>query len=102
MYRIAYIATAEALLHSLALTLAALAWSPPVHASDTAPTRPNVLLIICDDLNDWALHPRGHPVVKTPNIDRLRERCVSLPTCPRNPTRAVAANGETVILSCPC
>ncbi len=39
--------------------------------------RPNVLFIICDDLNDWALHPPGHPRAKTPNMDRLRERSVS-------------------------
>jgi len=39
--------------------------------------RPNVLLIICDDLNDWALHPPGHPKAKTPNIDRLRQKSVS-------------------------
>lgn len=37
----------------------------------------NVLFIICDDLNDWVLHPVGHPQVKTPNIDRLRARSVS-------------------------
>jgi len=36
-----------------------------------------VLLIICDDLNDWALHPPGHPKAKTPNMDRLRRKSVS-------------------------
>ena len=64
-------------LQSLALTLAALACSSPAHASDPVPAKPNILLIICDDLNDWALHPPGHPKVKTPNIDRLRARSVS-------------------------
>jgi len=39
--------------------------------------KPNVLFIICDDLNDWALHPAGHPVAKTPHMDRLRDRSVS-------------------------
>lgn len=35
--------------------------------------KPNVLLIVSDDLNvDLACY--GHPVVKTPNLDRLRER----------------------------
>ena len=40
-------------------------------------SKPNVLLIIVDDLNDWVLHPAGHPKAKIPNIDRLRQRSVS-------------------------
>lgn len=34
-------------------------------------TRPNVLFISIDDLNDWIGSLRGHPQAKTPNIDRL-------------------------------
>lgn len=37
----------------------------------------NVLFILCDDLNDWVLHPKDHPQVKTPHLDRLRQRSVS-------------------------
>ncbi len=38
-------------------------------------SQPNVLFIICDDLNcDMSCY--GHPLVKTPNIDRLAERGV--------------------------
>ncbi len=38
-------------------------------------SKPNVLFLICDDLNcDMGLY--GHPMVKTPNIDRLAERGV--------------------------
>lgn len=33
--------------------------------------RPNVLFISIDDLNDWVGCLKGHPQVKTPNIDRL-------------------------------
>jgi arylsulfatase A-like enzyme len=34
-------------------------------------TKPNVLFIAIDDLNDWVGCLQGHPQVKTPNIDRL-------------------------------
>lgn len=33
--------------------------------------KPNVVMIIVDDLNDWIGAMDGHPDVKTPNIDRL-------------------------------
>ncbi|MCS6850699.1 MAG: sulfatase [Gemmataceae bacterium] len=47
-----------------------------VVAADTPPTppRPNVLFIAIDDQNDWVGCLGGHPLVKTPNIDRLAQR----------------------------
>jgi arylsulfatase A-like enzyme len=39
--------------------------------------RPNVLFIFIDDLNDWALHPTGHPTALVPNIDRLASQGIS-------------------------
>jgi iduronate 2-sulfatase len=33
--------------------------------------KPNVLFILCDDLNDYVGALGGHPQVKTPNLDRL-------------------------------
>ena len=33
--------------------------------------RPNILFILCDNLNPNVLGCAGHPMVKTPNIDRL-------------------------------
>lgn len=42
----------------------------------SAETRPNVLMIAVDDLNDWIGCMGGHPDTRTPNIDRLADRGV--------------------------
>ena len=43
------------------------------HCGEKTTTKPNVLFLICDDLNcDLACY--GHPSVKSPNIDRLASR----------------------------
>lgn len=42
---------------------------------ESPPTRPNVLFLIADDLNCY-LGAYGHPLAKTPNIDRLAGRGV--------------------------
>jgi arylsulfatase A-like enzyme len=52
-------------------------------AADGVPTnaqiesRPNVLLISVDDLNNWVGYLKGHPQVRTPNMDRLAKRGVA-------------------------
>ena len=60
--------------------------------------KPNVLLILCDDLNDYVETLDGHPQTKTPNIRKLIESGVSftqahcnIPIC--NPSRASFATG---------
>lgn len=59
-------------LHICIVIIAAMVPHSPAEAE--APT-PNVLFLICDDLNcDIGCY--GHPLVKTPNIDRLAERGV--------------------------
>lgn len=40
-------------------------------APDKNATRPNILLLYADDQRDHTLGCAGHPIVKTPNIDRL-------------------------------
>ncbi len=42
-------------------------------AAGTAP-RPNILLILIDDLNDWIGAMDGHPNARTPHLDRLAAR----------------------------
>lgn len=37
-------------------------------------SRPNVLFIAIDDQNDWVGPLGGHPLVRTPNLDRLARR----------------------------
>lgn len=68
-----------------------------VRGSDDA--RPNVLMIIVDDMNDWVGALNGHPDVRTPNLDRLaREGMlftnahVAAPVC--NPSRVATLTGR--------
>ena len=44
--------------------------------STNAASRPNVLFIAVDDLNDWIGCLAGHPQTVTPNMDRLAKRGV--------------------------
>ena len=64
-----------------------------------AGSRPNVLFIAVDDLNDWVGCLGGHPDAKTPHIDRLAARGTlferaycSAPVC--NPSRASLLTGR--------
>jgi arylsulfatase A-like enzyme len=74
-------------------------WSNPSGGLPAEDNRPNVLMIIVDDMNDWVGCLGGHPQVKTPNIDRLAQRGllfanahVPAPVC--NPCRASVLTGR--------
>ncbi len=54
--------------------LAILLCPPGVQPSADSASRPNVLLIMIDDQNDWVGCLKGHPLAKTPNIDALARR----------------------------
>lgn len=63
-----------------------------------ADSKPNILFIAIDDLNDWIGCMDGHPQVKTPHMDRLAERGVLFteahcpsPVC--GPSRAAIMSG---------
>ena len=42
-------------------------------AKDSSPPRPNIVLIIADDLASWMVGCYGNKEIKTPNIDKLAE-----------------------------
>lgn len=63
------------------------------------PARPNVVFILVDDLRWDALSCMGHPIAKTPNIDRIakegvlfRNFFVSIPLC--SPSRSSFLTGQ--------
>lgn len=58
----------------LSFTIAIFGIMFALASSARAADKPNVLFIAIDDQNDWIGHLGGHPLVKTPNIDRLAVR----------------------------
>lgn len=77
-------------------TLLALQWSTA--SGQSKPAKPNVLMIVIDDQNDWVGHLGGHPLVKTPHLDQLAARGTTFlnahcqaPIC--NPSRTSAMFG---------
>jgi len=76
------------------LTFLFFIWANSIFAA----AKPNVLFIAIDDLNDWVGCLKGHPQVRTPNIDGLAKRGVlfanahcQAPIC--NPSRVSLLTG---------
>lgn len=57
-----------------AVLLATAALLPAASRTAAQADRPSVLFVAIDDQNDWFGCLKGHPQVRTPNIDRLAER----------------------------
>ena len=62
--------------------------------------RPNVLVILCDDLGYGDLGCFGHPTIKTPNLDKLATEGLKLTACYASapvcsPSRAGLMTGRT-------
>ena len=64
-------------LRHLGLGSAALGLAPVLRLRAAERRRPNVLLIVCDDLNDYVTGLNGHPQARTPHLERLAETAVS-------------------------
>lgn len=52
-----------------------------VGAADATAARPNLLIVLCDDLGYGDLACYGHPVIETPNVDRLAAEGMRLTNC---------------------
>ena len=55
-------------------------------AEDSSPeslagSRPNVMVILCDDLGYGDLACQGHPAIRSPNLDRLASQGIRLTAC---------------------
>ena len=82
-------------------TIAALGWCVSASASAAVHKKPNIVMIVSDDLgfNDVSFH--GSPQVPTPNIDSISKEGMTLmdyhvqPVC--SPTRATIMSGRHVI-----
>ena len=70
----------------------------PYAAARNRPSKPNVLFVAIDDLNDYLSLLRGYPGLKTPNIERFAQTAMTFtraycaaPVC--NPSRAAILTG---------
>jgi arylsulfatase A-like enzyme len=82
----------------LVLTFPALPMMAQAEEPKASASRPNVLFISMDDLNDWIGCLGGHPQTRTPNLDRLAKSGVlfrnahcAAPSC--NPSRSAIFSG---------
>lgn len=80
-------------------TLLALGWAGPARAQEPGNERPNVVVVLVDDLRFDEYGAAGHPFLETPAIDRMAREGVSFtrdyhvtPLC--SPNRASLLTGQ--------
>lgn len=80
------------------LAIGGFSFAPASARSESARTRPNILFIAVDDLNDWVGPLDGHPATNTPWLDALADRGTTFlnahcqaPIC--NPSRIAVLSG---------
>jgi len=71
-----------------------------VTTSNTVKRKPNIIVLLCDDLGYGDLSSFGHPIIETPNLDKLAESGIRLtnfystaPVC--SPSRAGLLTGRS-------
>ncbi|MEL6328834.1 MAG: sulfatase [Planctomycetota bacterium] len=77
---------------------ALLSLAPISHAAGSDDPRPNVVLIVCDDLNDWIEPLGGHPQARTPALAAFARTAVNFSNAHSNnpvcaPSRASMLTG---------
>src|SRR5687767_11674934 len=76
----------------------ALLWLATINATAAAAAKPNLIVIMADDLGASELGAYGHPSHRTPNLDRLAktgvqfDTCFTAPVC--HPTRFTLMTGQ--------
>ena len=84
----------------LALLLTTVVYATETVDHSTTNKRPNILVVLCDDLGYGDLACYGHPVIKSPHIDRFAKEGLKLTSCysahPNcSPSRAGLMTGRT-------
>ncbi|MEQ1748116.1 MAG: arylsulfatase [Prosthecobacter sp.] len=83
---------------AIALSVLCILTLPSFSSAELAGSKPNILFILTDDQGFGDLSANGNPILKTPNIDKLRGESVRFsdfmvsPTCA--PTRSAIQTGR--------